>query len=211
MKCPHCLENYVEAKTSYGFQGISVDADGTWGYNVEKCPACNRFTICLWCFSASTLSQTKTMVHPKGIARSPLPPEVPQQFAQDYREACLVLPDSPKASAALSRRCLQHILRDAGKTKKKDLADQIEEVMATLPTQLGAMIDSVRVIGNFSAHPIKSTHTGEIIDVEPGEAEWLLDTLELVFDFYFVQPAVIKRKREAINRKLAAASKPPLK
>ena len=31
---------------------------------------------------------------------------------------------------------------------------------------------------NFAAHPIKSMHTGEVIEVEPGEAEWLLDTLE---------------------------------
>ncbi len=39
-------------------------------------------------------------------------------------------------------------------------------------------IDAVRVIGNFAAHPIKSKSTGEIVDVEPGEAEWNLNTLE---------------------------------
>ena len=58
---------------------------------------------------------------------------------------------------------------------------------------------------------MKSTHTGEIMDVEPGEAEWLLDTLEGLFDFYFVQPATLKTKREALNAKLADANKPPLK
>lgn len=151
------------------------------------------------------------MVYPKAIARSPLPVEVPDEFGDDYREASLVLADSPKASAALSRRCLQHVLREAAKTKRKDLADQIDEVMPSLPSYLASMIDTVRVMGNFAAHPTKSTHTGEIIEVEPGEAEWLLDTLEVAFDFYFVQPAKTKVKRDAMNKKLAEAGKPPLK
>jgi hypothetical protein len=48
-----------------------------------------------------------------------LPSEVPPEFANDYKEACLIIANSPKASAALSRRCLQNILREkAGTTKK---------------------------------------------------------------------------------------------
>ena len=29
----------------------------------------------------------------------------------------------------------------------------------------------------FGAHPIKSTSTGEIVEVEPGEAQWNLDAV----------------------------------
>ena len=58
---------------------------------------------------------------------------------------------------------------------------------------------------------VGTRHTGEVIDVEPGEAEWLLDTLEGLFDFYFVQPAILERKRAALNKKLKEADKPPLK
>ena len=63
------------------------------------------------------------------------------------------------------------------------------------------MIDGVRVIGNFAAHPIKSQHTGEVIEVEPGEAEWLLETLEGFFDFYFVQPAKLGEKKSGAEQK----------
>ena len=84
-------------------------------------------------------------------------------------------------------------------------------MLPKLPTYLAEMIDGVRVIGNFAAHPIKDTNTGEIVEVEPGEAEHNLDTLEEVFDFYFVKPAVAKRKRDAINQKLKDAGKPPMK
>ena len=120
----------------------------------------------------------ETIFYPKGTAR-PIPPGVDEEFADDFREACLVIGDSEKASAALSRRCLQNLLREKAKTKAKNLAEQIQEVLNSgkLPSHLADAIDGVRVIGNFAAHPIKRTHTGEVIEVEPGEAEWLLETL----------------------------------
>ena len=47
--------------------------------------------------------------------------------------------------------------------------------------------------------------------LEPGEAEWLLDTLEGFFDLSFVQPATLGKKRDALNKKLKEAGKPELK
>ena len=123
----------------------------------------------------------------------------------------MVLGDSPKASAALSRRCLQRLLRDEGKATHSNLSAEIDEVMAKLPSHLSDAIDGVRNIGNFAAHPMKSDNTGEVVDVEPGEAEWLLDTLEGLFDFYFVQPALLQRKRAALNEKLKDVGKPEMK
>ena len=125
----------------------------------------------------------------------------------------MVIGDSEKASAALSRRCLQNILREKAETKAKDLVDQIQEIIDSgkLPSHLSEAIDGVRVIGNFASHTIKSKNTGEVIEVESGEAEWLLETLAGLFDFYFVQPAKLKGKRDALNKKLKEAGKPPLK
>jgi hypothetical protein len=153
------------------------------------------------------------MVHPKAAARTALSTDVEQKYAADYSEACLVLSDSPKASAALSRRTLQLLLREKAGVKPSDLSKEIEQVLASgkLPSQLGDAIDAIRNLGNFAAHPMKSTNTGEILDVEPGEAEWLLDVLEGLFDYYFVQPAVLQRKKDALNKKLAEAGKPAMK
>jgi hypothetical protein len=124
-----------------------------------------------------------------------------------------VLGDSPKASAALSRRCLQNVLREAAKVKPSDLSTEIQEVLNSraLRSDIGEGLDAVRVIGNFAAHPIKSKQTGEIMQVEMGEAEWNLDVLESLFDFYFVQPAILKEKKDALNKKLTEAGKSPLK
>ena len=118
---------------------------------------------------------------------------------------------SGKACAALARRCLQFILKSKGDTKKRDLADQIDEVLDELPSELAANVDAIRHVGNFAAHSIKSTSSGEIVDVEEGEAEWLLDVLEELFDYYYVAPVQANARRAALNAKLASAGKPPLK
>lgn len=51
-----------------------------------------------------------------------------ESIATDYVEACRVLLASAKASAALSRRCLQVMLHDQG-YKKRDLAKQVEQLL----------------------------------------------------------------------------------
>jgi hypothetical protein len=181
---------------------------GPWVLRQDQCPSCRKF---IFAFQYST--RQPFQVWPKGSSRPAPPKEAPRAFASDYSEACLVLPDSAKASAALSRRCLQNILREVAKVKPSDLWKEIQEVLdgKTLPSYIANGLDAVRNIGNFAAHPIKSQHTGEVMDVEPGEAEWNLDILESLFDFYFVQPAQLQAKKDALNKKLVEAGKPPLK
>jgi len=126
----------------------------------------------------------------------------------------LVLRISPKASAALSRRCLQNLLHNAADVKPGNLSKEIEEVIDSgkLPSHITESIQAIRHIGNFAAHPDENKNTGEIMPVEPHEAEWSLDILESLFDFYYVQPAKNAQRRAAINAKFQEAGKqPPMK
>jgi len=97
--------------------------------------------------------------------------------------------------------------------KPGNLANEIQEVIDSgkLPSYIVESIDAVRNIGNFAAHPMKSQASGEVLPVEQGEADWNLDVLESLFDFYFVQPAILKKKRDALNQKLQTAGKPAMK
>lgn len=217
MKCPRCSVAFHNVDSH---SMVGSDADGGWVLRQATCPTCNRLILHLMngepagnVAAVLTLVKQEILVWPKASSRPPCPVEVPKDLAEDYMEACLVLADSPKASAALSRRCLQHLLREAAKVKPGDLAHEIQEVIDSkaLPSYLITMIDAVRNIGNFAAHPMKSRTSGEILPVETGEAEWNLDVLEALFDFYFVQPAVIQAKRDALNQKLQEAGKPPMK
>src|SRR5262245_27795848 len=136
------------------------------------CPACNRIILEAVCAEEWTGSgrgehfkkvKKRLFAYPRASSRPIPPPEVPKEFAEDYVEAAIVLPDSPKASAALSRRCLQHLLREKAGVKHSDLAKEIQEVISSkqLPSYLAEAIDAVRNIGNFAAHPIKSTASGD--------------------------------------------------
>ena len=219
MTCNHCRTSYYP-NTSTATIGQDKDSD-LWQLQFEHCPACGKFNMRLvWGVpykqtpNSFYIVHGTRIIHPKGgLQRKPASSDVPKAIAEDYNEACLVMADSAKASAALSRRCLQTILREHAKVKHQDLSKEIDEVLATghLPTHLAVDIDAIRNYGNFAAHPIKSTSSGEIVPVEPGEAEWQLDVLEGLFDFYFVGPAESKRKRDALNKKLADAKKPPMK
>ena len=132
-----------------------------------------------------------TMVVPRGIARMPVPKEVPADIVEDYMEACLVLVDSPKASAALSRRCLQNLLRQAAGVKQGNLSGEIQQVLDSgkLPPILAENIDAFATSGISPRTPIRALAQVTSCPVEPLEAEWNLEVLESLFDFYFVQPA----------------------
>src|SRR5438552_3849897 len=127
-----------------------------------------------------TKSPLVTLVYPKIKARHGLSPDIPPEYAKEFEEAFQVLAISPNASAAVSRRCLQRLLREKAGVSSGDLSNEIQQVLDVkqLPTHLAEAIDAVRAIGNFGAHPIKSSQSGVIVDVELGEAEWDLDVLE---------------------------------
>lgn len=227
-KCPHCLTSvrfeYVAVQTSRSnFENtatIFVDAPTQREKDIEHltfttaaCPECGGLILTIEPrykgFGASQLGN-EYIVWPLRSAR-PIPKEVPEHIRGDYEEAALVLNLSAKASAALSRRCLQAVLREEGNATQHNLSDQIEAVIPNLPSHIAESIDAVRNIGNFAAHPTKSEASGEVIDVEPGEAEWNLDVLDMLFDFYYVQPKKAKEKKKALDEKLASAGKPPMK
>jgi hypothetical protein len=213
MKCRHCL---VEFHADWAQMVIATDKNGGLGVKYAQCPACERLNLALirgMVQGSYLFEESIAFVHPRSVSREPLDPAVPADFSDDYNEACNVLDISPKASAALSRRCLQHILHDCAKVKERNLDQEIQKVLDgnMLPSHIAESLDAIRTVGNFAAHPIKSTSSGEIVEVEAGEAQWNLDTVEALFDFYFVGPAKNAIKKAALNQKLKDAGKPPLK
>lgn len=205
-----------------------LDADGQWNFLWQKCSECNRLIVQLIHVPNNVDVAKYLLVYPSAVARKPLPKYIDPGFTSNYKEACNTLHISSKASAALSRRLLQNILREKAdirvfnsesknletkKIKQGDLYDEIQQVLdfGGLPSVISSGLDAVRAIGNFASHPIKSKSTGEIVDVEPGEADWNLDVIESLFDYYFIQPHELELKRKAINKKMKDAGKPEIR
>lgn len=206
--CPRCgayanqgwyLANGID-KVKAEFSGVSINRVSIDEFAFSNCTHCNKISI--W------HREKKALIFPKTTSRTFDLTEVPKHLADDYEEACLVLGDSPKASAALSRRCLQAILREQGfddKSLYKEIQKSIDS--GKLPSHIVESLDAVRSIGNLAAHPTKDTSSGEILPVELGEAEWNVETLEFLFDFFYTQPARTRKRKEALNEKLKSAGK----
>jgi hypothetical protein len=210
MPCPRC--------------GVVIRPDPVWGQSINgmagdwiaeswSCPSCDRnfVTACMRVYKGGPRTQegsyerqTVAVIWPRASSRPPLSPDVPEPYAGLYGEAALILTDTPRGSAALSRRCLQQLLRDVAGAPHGNLYDEIEWAIknAGLPSHASESLHELRTIGNMAAHPNKSTATGDYLEVEPGEAEWTLDTLDALFDHYFIGPARTAARKAALTARL---------
>jgi len=221
MKCPHCnIATNVKWEETSAYVDADNSALGTKAV-VGTCPDCEKLIVKLIHGKISQADEytvfinevkSEEIIYPNFSARS-VDNEVPEPYKCEFLEANSILIISPKASAALSRRMLQNILQEQFNIVKKSLADEIDEFihLQGVPSHLAGAIDAIRNVGNFGAHPLKDLHSGEIVDVEPGEAEWLLDVLESLFDFTFVQPKRLEERKKKLNLKLQLLGKPPMK
>ncbi|OCG08053.1 hypothetical protein A9G13_07605 [Gilliamella sp. wkB178] len=137
----------------------------------------------------------KLNIEPKANIKN-FPDYVPKQILKDYEEAKLILDLSPKASATLSRRCLQGMIRDFWKVQKKTLHAEIDAIKDQMnDDDMYNAIMALKSIGNIGAHPEHDINL--IIDVEPEEANELAGLIEtLIEDWYIAREA----RKERINR-----------
>ena len=148
----------------------------------------------------------------------PQPDYIPAVLREDYVEACRIRDLSPKASATLTRRCLQGMIRDFCGIARGTLNDEIKVLEVAIaegqapagvtPESVDA-IDQVRSVGNIGAHMEKNIDL--IIPVDEGEAQILVDLVELLFEEWYVarharQEKLARVAKVAADKKLAIAS-----
>lgn len=124
---------------------------------------------------------------------SELPSYVPQVIKNDFNEACRILELSPKASATLSRRALQSMIRDFYEVPDlRTLHAEIEFIKDKIEPEEYDALMALKSIGNIGAHSEKNINV--IIDVEPEEARQLIELIEL-----FVEEWYTKREQRRIK------------
>jgi hypothetical protein len=176
-------------------------------------PQCGRFTL------SAALREVVAVMAPDGFSgkvqkpgpivrrwslipeskAKPFPNYIPKPILDDYREACLIAELSPRASATLSRRCLQGIIRDfwKGKIEPGKLKKEIEQLNGIVDDSTWAAIDGVRNVGNIGAHMEKDINV--IVDVEPDEAQLLVELTEILLKDWYVAREQKRLHLEAIR------------
>lgn len=87
--------------------------------------------------------------------------------------------------------------------------NEIEKLLkqSTLTSWIADEVHDVRELGNIAADPMKNKQTDQIVAVESGEAEAMLDVVDSLIDFYFVAPAEQKARQAATDTKVQSTKK----
>jgi hypothetical protein len=154
--------------------------------------------------------QKRWLVRPQAANRS-VDRLVPEPFRADYLEAARLLEVSPRMSAVMSRRILADVLEKYDGQTDFNLESRIEKFASNKehPSQLRENLHHFREVANFGAHTQRDDQA-EIIDVAEGEAEWTLDLLDRLFDYFIVTPERDRRMRESMDEKIQRAGRKPI-
>ncbi|MBY3386430.1 DUF4145 domain-containing protein [Rhizobium laguerreae] len=213
--CPYCNHHQIvtgensHAGSTKLHIGKSRQGETTLAYSAIRCVNLDCNEVALSASWEEALPRPNGWVNGKTIqswrlrpsnTSKPQPEYIPAALREDYFEACAIRDTSPKASATLARRCLQGMIRDFCGITEARLIDEIKELKKRLndgsaprgvePETVEA-IDEVRGIGNIGAHMEKDINL--IIDIDPGEAQAMIELIEMLFDEWYVA----RHKREA--------------
>lgn len=221
-ECPYCgrrasltTNSYCHDKDYVCTEELGKDGDLNYelAYVVCPNPDCKEYTLHINFYKRIEVQDglgnrrysngdllISYQLKPRGSAK-PFPEYIPEPIREDYEEACLILHDSPKASATLSRRCLQGLIRDYYKISKDSLYHEIQALKEILPVDLWDAVDGIREVGNVAAHSEKDVNV--IVDVPPESASALIKLIELLFHETYIKD---NERKQRIGAAVTAAN-----
>jgi len=148
--CPYCNSSIPTIKDTHICRTFSFDFSGFRAYDPDippdaiqvdsyRCPTCQEISIYVKGVGKKT-SNIFIPVKPQSLARQ-FPNYIPQAILENHQEACAVVHLSPKASATLSCRCLQGMIRDFWGISKSRLIDEINALETKIPPTHWNVID----------------------------------------------------------------------
>lgn len=149
-----------------------------------KCPNCSKKHYIIDGHGDPFDSVDNLYIYPKSKAKQ-FPEYIPNQLKEDYEEAYAIMNLSPKASATLSRRCLQGIIRDFHKVKPDTLFKEISQLQDRIPASQYKVLHSLRQLGNIGAHLEKDVDL--IVEIDVDEAEKLITLIEYLFEKWYIE------------------------
>jgi hypothetical protein len=199
--CPYCNRDTTITGSNFAvkqelFDNNNIDGVLRFTTTMIACPnhKCRQYTLHASLHKGAIIQGTgRFLPDPKPLMEwalkpnsnaKPVPDYVPLAIRNDYNEACLIRVLSPKASATLSRRSLQGMIRDFHGISKGTLNQEILALKDKIDATTWAGIDAVRSIGNIGAHMEKDINV--IIDVEPEEAQLLIGLIEMLIKEWYI-------------------------
>jgi len=221
--CPHCEHAVTISDRRHSSDAHTLRIENAVGrrtliskFIVCPNPQCEKFTLTASLHTSISeansgrekiVRQTESWNLVPSSSVKTFPSYIPQVILDDYKESCLIRTLSPKASATLSRRCLQGIIRDFWEVKPGRLVDEIDAIKDKVDLITWDAITAVRQLGNIGAHMEKDINV--IIDVDPDEADHMIGLVETLLREWYVAREERRARMEAVMAAAAAKKAPP--
>jgi hypothetical protein len=168
-----------------------------------------------WAGHVPLVRREEWLARPRfGEVQRSIDPLVGEPFRTDYQEAAAILDMSHRMSAVLARKILGDLLkRYAGQTQNS-LTAQIDGFTGQPghPARLTQNLHHFREVGDFAAHTQETSEPEPaVIDVSREEAEWTLDHVDRLFEYFIVQPAKDEAIKASMDEKIKQAGRRPLR
>jgi Domain of unknown function (DUF4145) len=160
------------------------------------------------------MTTQRWVVYPRfGEVTRPIDPLIQDPLRTDYLEAAAILDTSHRMSAVLARRILSDLLTKYANKTQINLVAQIDAFTSEPghPKRLTDNLYYFREVGNFGAHTQEDRDDATVIDVDREEAEWTLDLVDRLFDYFIVQPARDDEIKTRMDAKLDRVGRKPLR
>ncbi len=202
MQCPHCRSEIEVKQHTFA---LGEDPDGAWQVSSTRCKVCERLIVELCSKDGCSYP-----VRPLGSGRPRLSSDVPAEFESEYHTACEILAISPQSSAAISRRLLQRFFAAQSGAADAELSELIAAATESTEMQpyLRGALHTLVGLANLEPQSEKSLRPHTLIPVKPGEAEWILDVLQNLFEVHYVQPARLQRLQSALEERVGPLAPP---
>lgn len=149
--------------------------------------------------------------HQQAAALS-LPAEVPERIREAYEQAAFLLQHSPRASGALSRYCLQQLVRhywELSADEKGPLSSELDRISDRLFPETQASIDCVRQFSSIESQ--LSQHRDVMVDTTVEEAKILIVLVKVLAQEWYVERSNRQKHYDTIRTMAAGTKRKPAK
>lgn len=151
--------------------------------------------ICNHCKNPVLVHNDGDVVYPSPLP-SPSDENIPNDIRKDLDEAKMCFSvGAYRACAVIARRAIQSSCINKGCSSKKNLADQLQELLnnGIITKDLKEWADVVRWVGNDAAHPNNE-------EVSQEDADDILRLAEHFLHVMFVAPAIAKERKNKMKK-----------
>jgi len=185
-QCPYCE---VDTPT----QEVYTRSDNLGSFfHLVKCMNVNCKKETIFVYEGASVPMSVTDIPVKLIHQFPTKEgttheSIPDDIAESYKQGVRCLnANAPIGAVTCFRRSLQQICKNKN-TTKKDLNDQIDEV---IPVPLKDIAHEIRLWGNFGAHP-----DDFIKNVTKDDAEEIKDFIDSIFETVYITPHRVQERK----------------